>query len=127
MKIGQRLMAATAVAGLLAFGGTSFADGLEGGKETLAGWKSMSNTELKKFQGGTEISEAIIDSFDVTQVNDADLIGVNLGNKIKNNGIFATGSATANVTGNRGMTSVVQVTGAMNNVANNVMYNIYLK
>ena len=127
MKIGNRLMAATVAVGLLAFGGSGSAG--EPGKKAdeFTGWKEISKSELKKLQGGAEISSAIIDSFDVTLVNDADATGINLGNTIDNFGIFSTGSATATVVGNRGMTSVVQVTGAMNNVANNVMYNIYFK
>jgi len=128
MKTVNRLVGAAVIGLFVAGSSATLADEKKVDIEGLASWKHISGGELKKLQGGTEVQDhLIVDSFDTTQSNDATLTGQNLGNKLKNNGVFNTGGATAVVTGNRGMTSVMQVTGAMNNVANNVMYNIYLK
>lgn len=122
------LLAAAIVCTLAASGGFAIAGDKPVAGGSLTGWQTVKPTELKTLKGGTETDgKKIIDSFDTTQTNEAHLAGANVGNSINNGGVFSTGGATATVTGNRGVTSVTQVTGAMNNVANNVMYNIYLK
>ena len=92
----------------------------------LDGWGVMAEEEMAAQSGGAETF--VFDSNNVTQSNDSDVSGTNHHNQVLNEGLKWSGDVgTTIVRDNRGVTNVMQNTGDLVNLNNNVTVNVNLR
>ena len=115
------LIAALVATGLLA--------GHTAGQSALAedaAWQPMAGDELAMNRGGTDTHQDPAQI--VAQGNNSELTGTNTDNTVLNSGTWNTGDVMGTaVTGNRGITAVLQNTGDIVNMNYSTSVNIFLQ
>lgn len=111
--------------GLLAAGMSTAAIAEEGA--LFGSEAAIASEDLDGSRGGTETTPTISNS--LVQGNDTDLAGTNTGNVSVSSGASkASGTIhQAQVTGNHGITSVMQNTGDLVNINNATSVNVYMR